>query len=451
MVEKIEKIRQTMAEQKYLEAQRLIEHALQFEKSNELLGLFLEIHLLQGMPLPHDQTISYINSTDDYHKSLELIQKLAVQSLESRIVEIKLYEKIGDLEELYNKISDFYIHLYERKIPRHFEEVQQLRKKYFASDFNLDLKELLLNLDRGWNQEVENEVRRLIKDCFQKSTVKNKEERLSLIEKVITGLNFNNSAKIYWNFFTLYLNGIQEKKDYKKIIELILYFEDLEFKSLILNLMDHLGLEDIATKYSDVIKTQKDYSFVYFEKYYPHLKKYLIQARPVIEETSSATEEIDLSLEESPKESYVPDWEDETALDTDLELAEGLKYQEFNLSGWLNLAVGFLQSDFNKSAFMCAKKVKELATNNTDFLKGSYLAIHALMKLRDYRLALDYCYEALEKVELETDILSFYYLEVELLIQLGEKRAAKKILNNIQAIDRSYRLSAKMLKRLNEI
>lgn len=439
-----------MAEQKYLEAQQLIEHALQFQKSDELLGLFLEIHLLQGMPLPHDQTIEYINSNHDYHKSLELIQKLSVQSLESRIVEIKLYEKLGDLEELYSKISDFYIYLYERKIPRHFEEIHQLRKKYFAFDFNLDLKELLLNLDRGWNQVTENEVGRLIKDCFQKSTVKNKEERLSLIEKVITSFNFNNSAKIYWNFFTLHLNGIKEKKDYKKIIELILYFEDLEFKSLILNLLDRLGLQDIASKYADFIKVQKDYSFVHFEKYYPHLKKYLIQARPVMKEASPDREEIDLSLEEAPKESDVPEWEDE-ALDSDLELAEGLKYQEFNLSGWLNLAVGFLQSDFNKSAFTCAKKVKELATNNTDFLKGSYLAIHALMKLRDYRLALDYCYEALEKVELETDILSFYYLEVELLIQLGEKRAAKKILNNIQSIDSSYRLSAKMLKRLNEI
>lgn len=136
---------------------------------------------------------------------------------------------------------------------------------------------------------------------------------------------------------------------------------------------------------------------------------------------------------------------------SDLDILENLKHLEYDLTGWLNLAVGFLQSDFPKSALYCAQSVRDLSLTDEEFLKGSYLATHALTKSGDYRLALDYCYEAIERSTIETDILAFSYLEAELLIQLGEKQAAKIVISEIQKIDTDFRLSSKMQKRLDEI
>lgn len=439
-----------MAEQRYTEAQQLLENILRTQKSEELLGLYLEIHLLQGISLPYEQTIEFIKLHQDHHKSLELLGHLDT-TIETRLLELKIYELLGDLDHLYNKISELYLFLYERKIPRRFDEVMALRKKFFSTDFNLELKELALELDIGWGEEAEAKLREMIRESIEKSQIKNKRERLIKIENVLNGFDFNNTAKIYSHFLSLYIHGIQEKADYKKVIEVILYFDEMEFKAMTLSLLDKLELIDVARKYAEIIRKQNDFKYIYIEKYHSDLKHYFINARPVAQESKVQVPEIDLTLESPNADTSVPEWEDDSALTSDFELAENLKHLEYDITSWLNLASSFLQSDFNKSAFVCARKAKEKAENNEDFLKSCYLAIHALLKQKDYRLALDYCYEALERSEIETDLLSFYYLEAELLINLGERKSAKKVLDQITALDRDYRLSAKMLKRLNEI
>lgn len=440
-----------MAEQRYIEAQQLAEQTLPLTKSQELLGLFIEIHLQQGISLPYEITLEFINASQDTHYCLGLIKQLSRSGIESQIIEIKLIAQLGELEELHQKITAFYLFLFERKIPRRLEEVISLRKQFFSSDFNLEIKELALSADRGWSLELEIEVKRLIREVFQRPNIKNKDERLVQLEKLLASLQFNNGLRIYGHLLNLYSQGIQSTSDYKKIIEMILYFEDFDFKIITLHLMDKLNLGDIARKYAELIKKGSDYHFVLLEKYFPHLKTYFITPRQRPLESKPLLEKIDLTLAERENETTTLEWRDESASSSDIELAEGLKHLEYEIPGWLNLAVGFIQSDFNKSAFFCAKKVRSLADNDEDFLKGSYLAVHALMKLQDYRLALDYCYEAIERVAMETDFLSFSYLEVEILIQLGERKSALKILSNIQSIDNTYRLSAKMLKRLNEI
>jgi len=450
-VDNLEKIRLMMAEQRYIEAQQLLEQTLLLQKSQELLGLLIEVYQVQGVALPYDLALEFIKANKDSHQSLEIISQLNHQGIESKVLEIKLYASIGALNKLNEKISDFYLYLFERKIPQVFDEVITIRKKYFQSDFNLELKELALSFDRGWNKELEDEIQKIIKDCFHKFNLKNKADRLLKLEKIFASYQSNNAAKIYHHLFVLYNHGIENSLDYKKLIELIIYFEDVEMKGIVLNLMDLLSLEKEAHQYADAIKKDTHYNFVHFSKYYPHLKKYFITPRSLANEVKEDLEPIDLTLDEKEKEVTITDWVDDSVVDSDAEIAEGLKYMEYDPSGWLNLAVGFIQSDFNKSALMCAKKVKEASVDEVDFLKASYLAVHALMKLQDYRIALDYCYEALEKCTLETDYLSFSYLEVELLIQLGEKASAKKVLENIHLIDSSYRLSSKMLKRLNEI
>src|SRR5690606_32159582 len=114
------------------------------------------------------------------------------------------------------KISDFYLFLFERKIPRVFDEVISLRKKYLQNDFNLELKELALSFDRGWSQDLEKEIQKIIKDCFQKFNLKNKADRLLKLEKILASNHTNNAAKIYHHLVELYNHGVGDSSDYKK-------------------------------------------------------------------------------------------------------------------------------------------------------------------------------------------------------------------------------------------
>ncbi|MFA5584197.1 MAG: hypothetical protein WDA09_08275, partial [Bacteriovoracaceae bacterium] len=173
-MDNLEKIRLMMAEQRYIEAQQLLEKILILEKSQELLGLLIEVYLLQGASLPYDLALEFVKSNNDPHQSLEIISHLNHQGIESKVLEIQLYASLGSLNKLNEKISDFYLFLFERKIPRVFDEVISLRKKYLQNDFNLELKELALSFDRGWSQDLEKEIQKIIKDCFQKFNLKNK-------------------------------------------------------------------------------------------------------------------------------------------------------------------------------------------------------------------------------------------------------------------------------------
>ncbi len=454
MVEQIEKIRLMMAEQRYIEAQQLVEQTMLMHKSDQLLGLYIEIHLLQDSQLPYPETVSFIKiiQEQDPHHGLDLLFKLNAQTVEVKILELNLYARLGALDELYKSISNFYLYLYERKIPRVFINVQELRKKYFSSDFKLELQEIALEADRGWTTDLESRINRIIQDCFQSYNVKNRTDKIQQLYQIIEAFPFNNGSRITASLLKLYLEGIKEAKDYKKLIELVLYFEDISMKAIVLNLLDKLGLESASASYADSFKLNTDYNFVLFEKYYPHLKKYFVTAKKEVIKEFLPTTEIDLTLS-GVNEDYDGDnlihEVDESNSDSDI--LDNLKHLEYDLTGWLNLSVSFIQSDFPKSALFCAQCVRDLATTDEEFLKGSYLATHALMKSHDYRLALDYCYEAIERSVLETDMLSFSYLEAELLIQLGEKRAAKIVISEIQKIDADYRLSSKMQKRLDEI
>lgn len=443
-----------MAEQRYIEAQQLVEQTMLMHKSDQLLGLYIEIHLLQDSQLPYPETVSFIKTIQeqDPHRSLDLLFKLNAQTVEVKLLELNLYARLGALDDLYKSISNFYLYLYERKIPRVFVEVQNLRKKYFSSDFKFELQEIALEADRGWTAELELRISRIIQECFQSYSIKNRYEKIQQLQQVIEALPFNNGSRITASLLKLYLEGVKEAKDYKKLIELVLYFEDLSMKAIVLNLLDKLELESAAASYANSLKLNADYNFILFEKYYPHLKKYFVTARKEVVEEIIPITEIDLTLSGLKEESHHTDLiheVDET--NSDLDILDNLKHLEYDLSGWLNLAVGFLQSDFPKSALFCAQSVRDLARTDEDFLKGSYLATHALMKSQDYRLALDYCYEAIERSTLETDMLSFSYLEAELLIQLGEKRAARIVIGEIRKIDGDYRLSSKMQKRLDEV
>ena len=454
MVEQIEKIRLMMAEQRYIEAQQLVEQTMLMHKSDQLLGLYIEIHLLQGSHLPYSETVRFIKSIQeqDPHRSLDLLFKLNIQTVEVKLLEINLYARLGALDELYKSISSFYLYLYERKIPRLFNEVHVLRRKYFTNDFKLELQEIALEADRGWTDDLEKRINKAIQECFQSYNIKNRQEKIQQLHQVIEALPFNNASRIIASMLKLYLEGTKESRDYKKLIELVLYFEDIAMKAIVLNLLDKLNLEEAAAVYANSFRLNEDYNFVHFEKYYPHLKKYFVTAKKETSQDLSPMLNIDLTLherrEDDLEEGSIQEL-DET--NSDLDILENLKHLEYDITGWLNLSVGFLQSDFPKSALFCAQRVREFSSSDEEFLKGCYLATHALMKSQDYRLALDYCYEAIERSSLETDMLSFSYLEAELLIQLGEKLAAKIVISQIQKIDADYRLSAKMQKRLDEI
>ena len=147
-VELFKSIRLMMAEQRYIEAQQLVEQTMLMHKSDQLLGLYIEIHQLQDSLLPYSETVAFVKTIQeqDPHRSLDLLFKLKAKTIEVKLLEMNLYARLGALDELYKSISNFYLHLYERKIPRVFVEVQNLRRKFFTKDFKLELQEIALEL-----------------------------------------------------------------------------------------------------------------------------------------------------------------------------------------------------------------------------------------------------------------------------------------------------------------
>ena len=257
--------------------------------------------------------------------------------------------------------------------------------------------------------------------------------------------------EIYQHFCLIYSKGIREKNDYKRIVEMIIYFDDFKFQLLILDLIHKIGLENEAVEYALGLKENPEYSYIYVDKFFSHLKPYFL--RPIKEKaTTHQDEEIpDLKLSERySSEVMSTDVDVEESLD-EKKYYHLLKYQSYSLNQLCDLAVSFLQSEMPNVALKATELAIQAANDDKEYLKGSYLKLTCLLVLKDYRAAVDTAYSALEKSSSQEDVLSFLYGQAEAYMRLNQKIKAIEILEKIIGIDYKYRLAKERLDKLNEV
>jgi hypothetical protein len=459
-VESISKIQQLLAESKFVEAQKMAEILLYQSKGSEtqeLLEFYFESLQAQSRPLPSELIFLLVDKllpmhTDEAQKWLGNISKdKFINSQRTIIIEIKIAEIKGKTEELYNLISQYQILRFESHTPNIPSEVLDLIKKYFPNDFHLQLQKLAIELMRMDLVNSEISIKKLILSCFEKSSPKGTKLKINLIHEILTSSSGLQFLELYKNFCFFMASERLDKKDYKKLIELVIYMEDFKFQVLILNLLVRENLKDEAVVYAQEIRKNREYNYVYLDKYFPQLKQCFFQrpeltritALPLIKEEDLKVGKIVLSplfdeiLSEVSEEEIL--------------LAHLLKYQNFSTSDLLEIAVSFVQSEF----YMAALKASDLAYDSTDNnnlrLQACYLKVTCLLKTADYRAALDISLNALNYSVTQNDILSFLYSQAEAHLKLQEYISAKRVLERIIDIDASYRQVKERLEWLNAI
>lgn len=462
MVDFISQIRHMMAEAKFYEAQNLAEVQLSLHDSSirkELLPLYLEIIEQQNKRASAELLIEAAENEID--SNIELAQNLIsrISPIDFhryyrpiQILKIKIAEKKGSLAELHHLISAYQLNLYEARVPAQPELIQKLTEKYFKQDFHLKLQELATSLLLGNLTEVEASLKRIILSCYEKATPRGRREKFKAIKEVLATKKEKNYLEIYSNFLNLSLDGIQTTQDYKRLVELILYFDDFKFQVLVLNLLLEVGLNGVVEDYSLEIKSNPEYDFVYLDKYFNHIKKYFFQI-PTRQESlvSPLLSEMDLKLEEGEENKEEKELEELEYSEEEIILVNSIKYHDYPAKTLIELSTSFLQADFYHAAIETSTLAMEKAIDDEEFLKACYLKLTGLFQLSDFRAVLDLSFIALEKSQNQDDILSFQYLQAETYLKLDNKIQARRILKRISEVDSGYRLTSERLKRLNEV
>lgn len=457
-MESISQIRQMMAEQKFFEVQRLIEVKLTLQSENrfEWLKLYSESLKAQQKGLPAVLTIElaeFESQNKNHEIVLELIEQLTLAEVNNRFTQIKkmiiqALEDKGQMDKLYSEISEFLIHQFENHNPSVPSWLTAIIEKYFKHDFSLKLKELALTLmvnDLGKSVEL---TKDLIYSCMEKSSPKGISAKYLAIGEVLKSGTSIGALEIFRSFCLISGRGLNEKSDYKRLIEIVISFEEFKLQVLVLNLLHRLELNEEASLYSSVIKSNPQYNFVYFDKYFSHLKGYFIQQpRKLKEEVQTLIQTETAAASKFQEEVMSPSLDFEASEDQDRYL-QILKYQDYSNDQLCDLAVSFLQSEMPRVAIKAADMAIANSKDAESFLKGSYLRLTGLLQIKDYRAALDTCLMALTKATTKNDVLSFMYGQAEVLIRLNEFDEARQVLTRILSIDSHYRLAKERLDKL---
>lgn len=461
-MESIIQFRQMMADSKFFEVQKLIEVqlALKTEARHELLKIYFDSLRAQQKIIPVDITLelSELESENNQHDHvLELLNEISSdQNLKFyfRILKLKMKaaEFQGQMDLLYQLISDFYLRQYEKQVPAIPQIVSDYVAKYFHHDFNLKLKELAITLVLNDVATSEKLTQELILSTVEKSSPKGIKAKLQTIGEILKAGQNKSYLEIYQNYCLIAANGVNEKSEYKKIVEMIIFFDDFKLQALVLNLLHQLQFLEEAKDYASAIRANKEYNFVHFDKYFPHLKSYFVQ--PVVRKSIKEDEQIpspDLKLTTKFKSEIMPSHFEMDDSEDDQRFMHLLKYQTYTTDQLCDLAVSFLQSEMPKVALRAAELAMSQSVDDQSFLKGSYLKLTCLLQLQDLRAALDTCLVAMTRATSRDDILSFLYGQAEIYIRLNQKKQAKNILAKILSIDSKYRLAKERLDKLNEI
>jgi hypothetical protein len=463
MMDVILVIRQMMADSKFVEAQREVE-AIFFLKDEalrkEALPLYLEILAAQNKRIPVEMIIEVAerflqNDIDQSIRWMSLFPKNEIDRYFFLYQKIKIFhaERKGLTAELYQLISKFQITLFTSRVPVIPEFLKTFTLKYFAHDFNLGLQRLSLEIMIGDYETAEATLRNLVLSCFEQSSPRSTRTKLSHISDILDTCQHSSQLDIYRGLCSVYAHEITAKTDYKRIAEAIIFFDDFKFQTLLLNLLVELGLDELASEYAISVKQSKDYNFVYFDKFFPQLKKLFVtlDEKTELPKTSALLTNDDIKLEEKVQRTATRSIDPVEHIDEESHFISMLNYQENTTAELLEIATSFIQSQMPRVSLKAADQALKSAENNEMFLKAAYLKMMSLLQLNDFRSALDLSIEASGRATSPEDVLSFLYVQAELFQKLGENKTAKSILQKIQNIDADYRLTKERLIRLNEI
>ncbi len=452
----ISSIRQMMAEEHFSAAEEAAETALISAtpgNRSEIIPLYLTALIQQKKYLPdHLASECLIALWDiDNELAVEIFEHTSDElkaSSDFRILffRMKLSEKRGRIQELHDLISSYHLKLFERSLPSIPEPIRALVQKYFRADFQLKIQSFALTLLRKDISGAESELKQLILDAFEKSSPKTLKEKLQSLSSVLALQTEKGHLEIFQSFLSLLVNGVTEKKDYKKLAEAVIYFDDFRFGVMLMSLFVSHKLDSIATDYAQELATHPQYDFVYVAKHFPDLKKYFVNmTQPIPRE--EIHESPDLTLEEDEDKSFVMSSMPQHSEDEGL-LIHLVRNQNFSDESLLDLAVSFLQSELPRVAGSAAMIVHERATDDRIKLKAAYLALTALLHAGDYRKALDLALESMKLISSQDDLLSFLYCEAEAYLRLNRKTEARHVLRKIVSIDSRYRMARERLEKL---
>lgn len=456
MKDLIESIRQMMAEENFTSAETALETALIAalpSARSELISLYLETLIHQKKSLPDHLVLEVINllwekNPDEAILLFENGSSTLKSSHDIRILffQMKLAEKRGHIQSLHDLISEYQLRLFERSLPSVPVLVSQLIQKYFRTDFQLQLQDVALTLLRKDISSAEEKIRKLILEAYEKSSPKILRGKMESLLKVLSSQSDKGHLEIYQSLIQLMLGGFAEKKDFKRMAEVVIYFDDFRFEIMVMQILVRENYTDIATDFARELGTHKNYDFVYIAKHFPDLKKYFVTITQQVSRAESwetpdleLTEKQDkhLHLSENPDRS-----EDEVLL---IQLVKNHGYGDATL---LDLAVSFIQSELPKVALAAAMTVHARNPDDRVKLKAAYLALTSLLQCGDYRQALDLALESMILVKTTDDLLSFLYCEAEAYLRLDMKNEARQVLKKILSIDSRYRMARERLEKL---
>ena len=460
MVESLAKLQQLMAESRFVEAEKLAEVYLidkKYDGVHELQLYYFEILLAQEKKIPDLLLIKFLNSKID--QDLDLVQKWIPyvdsknKKIERSLLQLKIFisEKQGLNQQLYELLQKFLVSQFEKKQTTIPDLIENLIRKYFPDDFNFKILKLSNDLHAYNLQNIETKIKDLILSCFESSTYRNRIEKINKIKNVLSNAGKIYHLEIYKSFCYLLTEGIQTKKDLKKLIEVIIYFNEVKFQITILWILDKNNLDEVAKQYSDVIRGNGKFKFVYLSKHYPGLTRYFSKQeneKKILE--SHEKIDIDLDLQDSKQE--VIDLELISVIsDEERMIPHLVKLQSYESPQLLDLSVSLYQTELYFAACEVAKIAYELESSNVQKLKAIYLKTCSLLRLGDYRAVVDESLKALQISETQNDVLSFLYSLSEAYLKLGDKQQAKNILTRIVSIDEKYRLAKLKLENLNAL
>lgn len=455
-------IRQMMAEGKYLEAKTQLDvmiAAAGDEFRTELLSMLLECYTVLHQQAPPPLIFDYLQqiistSPQEATKLFEIIRDDA--ELNDRrafqMLAMKMTEKKGNLLELHRLISRMQITSLERGRPVLDPEVTATIQKYFRHDYALKLQRLALTLALSRIDLAESLCRAILLGIHEKTMSKKTKTMLSGLKDVLNAPECTGMLILYRNYCQLALEGLSSRRDFKLLAELVIGFDDFEMQVMLLQIMDHHQLSESAQDLVEVIKGHSGYSFVYIDKHYPELKGYFVELRKAPQDTTKDLESPDLELNEalhSTQVSFTLPLIDEPE-EAENKMIRLLKHQDYSFRELCDLAVSFLQSDLPTAADEASSLALKKSQSDEEFLGACYLRISSLMRLQDFRSALDHTWQALEKTQTQDDLLSMLYTQAECFVQLKRFSDARKILKRIIQLDPEYRLARERLEKLHE-
>ncbi|HXH31672.1 MAG TPA: hypothetical protein VNJ01_12735 [Bacteriovoracaceae bacterium] len=463
-MESIAQIRHMMADSKFAEAQKAIELQLTLTDSSkryELLSLLAKALEEQNKIIPPLYIFELIDAEllADPKRSIEgHLEKISPRDQKNfftriQLLKIRSASLNGQMENLYKLISEFQMMLIQKHVPVVPQVIVEHSQKYFREDFHLNLQRLVLFLMTGDLAHSEKMIKALILSCVEKSSPKGTLKKYEAISDILRIPKDSQQLEIYRSFCQLHLSGVADKKDHKRLVELVIFFDEFKFQALLLNLLDRLGLGVEAQEYSRTVRSNKEYDFVYFDKYFNHLKKYFIKGalREQDPVASAPSPYVDLELEGSLKEVF--EFTDSVAEEGPDETVyfNLLRHQNYTETQLIDLAVSFLQSEMPKVALFASELAATAAVTDETILRALYMQFSCLLILGEYRRALDLSFTCLERAVSEEDVKSFLYGQAEVYLRLNDKKEARSALQRVLAIDHGYRLARERLEKLNEI